>query len=125
MSSALSITRAVNPPRAVYLDYPLGRTAGKPGDKTNQREILRDTLAAFADIETPGTIVPLAYEWSADDSWKDRVMRPDPDKSGGDSQGEHNDDRVARLPTPQYQTPADEAVADTACPSCVFLEDNR
>ncbi len=124
MSSARSITRAVNPPRAVYLDYPLGRTAGKPLDTDNQRAVLRDTLAAFAAIDRPGTIVDLDYEWQPDDSWKDRVMRPDPDKPGGDGGG-HDDDRVARFDTPQYQTEADAAAADSACPTCFFLEDTR
>ena len=121
MSSALSITQAVNPPRAVYLDYPLGRTAGKPGDPENQRNVMRDTLAAFAAIDTPGDIVQLEYEWTADDSWKDRVMRPDPDKPKGSS--EHADDRVARHDTPQYQTSSDAEAADANCPTCVFLED--
>ena len=121
MSSARSITHAVNPPRAVYLDYPLGRTAGKPLDTENQRAVLRDTLNAFAGIDTPGTIIDLNYEWQPDDSWKDRVMRPDPDKYGGG----HDDDRVARFDTPQYQTEADAAAADAACPTCVFLEDSR
>ena len=100
MSSALSITAAVNPPRAVYLDYPLGRTAGEPG-----------------------TVVHLPYEWSPDDSWKDRVMRPDPDKARSESG--HADDRVARHDSPQYQTEADAEAADTNCPTCVFLEDAR
>ena len=40
MSSAYSITRSVNPPRAVYLDFPLGRTAGKANDKPLQRKII-------------------------------------------------------------------------------------
>ncbi len=127
MSSALSITRAVNPPRAVYLDYPLGRTAGKPTNPDNQRQVMRDTLAAFAEIANPGDIVRLDYEWTADDSWKDRVMRPDPDKAASSTKGssEHEDDRVERHDTPQYQTAADAEAADASCPTCVFLEDAR
>ena len=70
MSSALSITRAVNPPRAVYLDYPLGYTSGKVHDKDNQMNVMRDTLAAFQSINRPGGVVYLDYEWCEDDSWK-------------------------------------------------------
>ena len=118
MSSALSITAAVNPPRAVYVDFPLGHTAGKPHDATLQRRILRDTLAALASIDAPGTIRRLPYRWADDDSWKDRVMRPAP---GGSTLEE----RIERHPDPQYQCDDDrvEAEAELAlggCPGCVF-----
>jgi hypothetical protein len=129
MSSARSITAAVNPPRAVYLDYPLGHTAGKVNDPDNQLNIMKDTLAAFETIETPGTIVDLDYRWRSSDTWKDNVMRPKsanpPDKEKDTSAGEHDDDRVARFDTPQYQDPEDELLADTQCPSCVFLEASK
>lgn len=124
MSSARSITSAVNPPRAVYLDYPLGHTAGKVDDAVNQMDIMRDTLTAFESIKQPGTIVDLSYEWCADDAWKDKVMRPQPRVGESDSSDNaHNDDRIARVATPQYQTVDDETQADSQCPSCIFLED--
>ena len=118
MSSAWSITSAVNPPRSVYLDFPLGHTAGKPHDPGLQRRILRDTFEALATIETPGTIRRLPYRWSEDDSWKDRVRRP----RAGES---IEDDRVKRLPDPQYQDDGDRIAAEAAlkhggCPGCVF-----
>ena len=119
MSSAYSITAAVGPPRAVYLDFPLGHTAGKPHDPALQRRILRDTLDALVAIDTPGTIRWLPYRWSEADSWKDSVMRPAP---GGSSE----DDRNERHPDPQYQSAEDRIAAEAAfkrdgCPSCVFL----
>ena len=118
MSSALSITVAVNPPRAVYLDFPLGHTAGKPHDKALQRRILRDTLDALATVDAPGTIRRLPYRWAEDDAWKDSVMRPG---SGGST----SDDRIERLPEPQYQYEEDRIAAEAAfgrdgCPSCIF-----
>ena len=118
MSSAWSITAAVNPPRAVYLDFPLGHTAGKPYDAALQRRILRDTLEALVTIDTPGTIRQLPYRWTEDDSWKDLVMRPG---AGGSAE----DDRSKRLPDPQYQCEEDRIAAEAAferdgCPSCVF-----
>ena len=45
MTSALSITKAANPPRAAYLDFPLGHTAGKPHQPLLNRAIVRDALA--------------------------------------------------------------------------------
>jgi len=118
MSSALSITRAVNPPRAVFLDFPLGHTAGKADDQPLQRKIMIDTLSALDSIQVPGTIRKLPYRWSATDEWKDSVMRPDPS-------GQHNDDRTARDDTPQYQHPADQkaaALTPSGCPGCYFPE---
>ena len=118
MSSARSITAAANPPRGVYLDYPLGHTSGKPGDADNQLAIMRDTLKAFGSIDTPGTIVDLPYQWADDDAWKDSVMRP---RSSQADDG-HEDDRVERFDTPQYQTPEDADAADPDCPTCIFPE---
>ena len=120
MSSAYSITAAVRPPRAVYLDFPLGHTAGKAHDAALQRRILRDTLKALVGIDTPGTFLRLPYRWSEDDAWKDAVMRPAP---GGSSE----DDRIERHPDPQYQCEEDRMAAQAAieregCPGCVFLE---
>ena len=106
LSSARSITAAVNPPRAVFLDFPLGRTAGKPGDQDLQRRIMRDALAAIVEIDQPGTIRDLPHRWSETDAWKDRAMRP----TAG-SGGTAADDRVARDDTPQYQYPEDAAAA--------------
>lgn len=67
MTSALDITRAVNPPRAVFVNFPLGHQTGKPHDADSQRRIVRDAMRAFATITRPGTIVELPYVWDPDD----------------------------------------------------------
>ena len=120
MSSALSITQSVNPPRAVFLDFPLGHTAGKPNDPQGQLAIMQHTLKAFASLSSPGEIKHLPFTWHPDDAWKDNVMRPQRRADKADRQ--HADDRVARHASPQYQTAADEAMADPRCPTCVFPE---
>ncbi len=119
MSSARSITASVNPPRAVYLDYPLGHTAGRPDDLAEQRHIMIDTLRALETIQVPGTIVPLRYRWSEDDSWKETAMRPRKSKAGD---SEARDDRIARHAEPQYQLDGDRLDADPGCPTCIFPE---
>ena len=116
LSSAYSITRAAFAPRAVYLDFPLGRTAGKRGDTAMQRDIMRAALARVRDAEAPGEIMELPYRWAETEDWKDRVMRP---QAGADS-GAHQDDRGARLGTPRYQTEEDAALADPDCPTCIY-----
>jgi D-proline reductase (dithiol) PrdB len=124
LSSALSITRGANPPRAAYLDFPLGHTSGKPHQPELNRSIVRDALGAFETLKTPGDIVHLAYEWARDDAWKDSVMRPRADSGGG-----ARDDRVERVATPQYQTDSDRIAGDAAlasggCATCVWLDES-
>ena len=89
MTSALDITQAVNPPRAAFLDYPLGHTTGKPHQPALQREILLAAFAGFNDL-TPGSVKTLPFTWSADSSWRDTAQRGP-------------DDRRPRYDTPQYQ----------------------
>ncbi|MGH7914748.1 MAG: hypothetical protein ACREPW_08870 [Candidatus Binataceae bacterium] len=98
MSSALDITRAVNPPRAVFTDFPLGHTAGKAFDRPLQRQIMIETLSAFETMRTPGSIKVLPFEWSVDHSWK----------HAGAGEG---DNRTERTAEPQYQTEDDKAAA--------------
>ncbi|MGH7907212.1 MAG: hypothetical protein ACREP6_11345 [Candidatus Binataceae bacterium] len=72
MTSALDITRAVKPPRAVFVNFPLGHETGKRDDPQSQRAIIRDALKAFETIEQPGTIIELPYVWDPDDrSWEE------------------------------------------------------
>jgi len=125
MTSALSITRSVAPPRAAFLDYPLGHTTGKPGDPALQRSILRDALSAFSRLDEPGDVLTLDYAWAEDDDWKDAVMRP---RTTADRDAaEVDDDRATRRDSPQYQCErdrelAERALAEGGCPTCVFLD---
>ncbi len=131
MSSAYSITRAVRPPRAVHLDFPLGHTAGKALEDELNLEIMRSTLAAFESLDEPGRILRLPFEWTSDDAWKDDVMRPKAssrESAGEGAAARHEDDRVERVETPQYQTDADREAAEAAmaeggCATCVFLDE--
>ena len=111
MTSALSITRSVNPPRAAFLDYPLGHTTGKPLDAGLQREIVAASLAAFVrSWIKPGAVKMLPFRWSDDDEWKRDVVL------SGDA-------RAGRSAQPVYQCEADRRLAQDAgeCPTCVFL----
>jgi hypothetical protein len=121
MTSALSITKSANPPRAAYLDFPLGHTAGKPHQRKLNRDIVLDALSAFETLTKPGEVSMLPYEWASDDAWKDTVMRP---RSPG---AKHDDSRVEREASPQYQTADDRALAEAelargGCATCVWLE---
>jgi hypothetical protein len=99
VGSALDILQAGRPPRAVFVEYPLGHSVGRPFDAANQRAIVADALVAFETIEAPGEIVALNYQWSDIDAWKTAAT----DTSSGDS-------RAPRDTSPQYQH-ADDALA--------------
>lgn len=99
MTSALDITKAVNPPRAAFLDYLLGHTTGKPHQPELQREILIQALEAFTSLTTPGSIKRLTFRWSEDEDWKRTAMMD-------------GDTRVPRHDTPQYQNDEDRLRAE-------------
>jgi hypothetical protein len=106
LSSALDITRAVNPPRAAFLDFPLGHTAGIPGDPGAQRRILADALASFGEMTRPGSVRQLPFRWSGNEDWKENAF------VGGD-------DRRPRHDTPQYQNEEDRGRAEgKSSPPC-------
>ena len=126
LSSARSITESVGAPRAVYLDYPLGQTAGRANNFAEQAQVLESACRGFEEMCQPGSIVDLTLQWSANDDWKNVVMRPrspiDDDKAlTPEHQHLAGDQRTARHATPQYQHPTDAEAADPECTSCVFL----
>jgi hypothetical protein len=114
MSSALDITKSVNPPRGVFLDYPLGHTAGPPNRPDIQRQILMAAMDVFSRVTKPGTIGVLDYKWPTNPDWKNDFHMMD-------------DDRLPRYDTPQYQSEEDrlrhqnndfKALANCGCPEC-------
>ncbi len=103
IGSALDILEAGRAPRAVFVDYPLGHTVGRPFDADNQRAIVRDALVAFSRIDQPGTIVRLDHRWSDDDSWQQEA-----------SDTRAVDTRAPRDTSPQYQAETDRRAAESA-----------
>jgi D-proline reductase (dithiol) PrdB len=68
------MAEAFKPARPVFLDFPLGATAGRPGDREGQRAILRDALELGVAMDGPWHIHDLPYQFSgADRSWEDDV----------------------------------------------------
>ena len=77
LSSALDITSLVKPPRAVFVNFPLGHQAGRPFDPEGQTRIILDALHLLETATTPGTLVQLQYKWDENDpldSWEDEEM---------------------------------------------------
>jgi hypothetical protein len=110
MGSALDILKAGNPPRAAFLDYPLGHTTGKPQQPELQRGILVQALESFTSMTVPGSIKMLPFRWSDEDDWKRTAMM-------------EGDSRTPRYDTPQYQTEEDRLRAEeNNPPECAVCE---
>ena len=62
------------PPRACFLDYPLGNSVGIPGDAANQRAIVRAVLENTPRFTRLGQIVDLPFRWP-DPDWEADVRR--------------------------------------------------
>ena len=78
MSSALDITSLVKPPRAVFVNFPLGHQCGKPNDPGGQRAILREALRLLETANEGGTLLRLPARWREDDptdSWEKEAYR--------------------------------------------------
>ncbi len=59
----------VNAPRSAFIDFPLGRQSGKPGEIDLQLQILKDTLNVLVSAAAPGTLIDLEYQWDTPFSW--------------------------------------------------------
>lgn len=73
VSTGRDLTELVRPPRALFVNAPMGNPFGQPGEVERQREILLDALRlAEADV-APGTIVDHRYDYGGD--FRDRVEK--------------------------------------------------
>jgi D-proline reductase (dithiol) PrdB len=62
-------------PRSVFVDFPVGRTFGHPGNPAQHRTVLAAALAQFDAFTEPGRIVDLPLQWAGEDrSWEDVVF---------------------------------------------------
>jgi hypothetical protein len=103
LASALDIIESGRVPRAVFVDYPLGHTAGRPFDAPGQRAIVAAALDALESTRAPGEIITVPLEWPGDPAWRAGAM----DTGRGDT-------RQPRDTTPRYQCAADRVLAERA-----------
>ena len=100
IGSAIDILEAGRPPRAVFVDYPLGHTAGKAFDEADQDGIVLAALRGLETFTSPGQLETLPNRWDADGAWQQAAASSD----GGDT-------RQARDETPQFQSAGDRDAA--------------
>ncbi|MGE0484162.1 MAG: hypothetical protein AB7Q81_08470 [Gammaproteobacteria bacterium] len=99
LGSAHDILVAGWPPRAAFVDYPLGHSAGKPHDRADQRSVVATALSGFDTIVEAGTLIALPNAWG-DDAWRAEA-----------SSTEARDTRQPRDLTPQWQRAGDREAA--------------
>jgi len=100
LGSAHDILASGRPPRATFVNYPLGHTAGKPFDPVDQYDIVRNALLELGTMTRPGEIRFLPNQWDESGEWKNEAART----RGADT-------RRPRDETPQFQSEADREAA--------------
>jgi len=74
MGCARDIVEHAGVPRFLFSDFPLGNSAGKPGDPASQQLTLTLALALLENASAPRTTVTSPQRWAADDAWKGDFM---------------------------------------------------
>ena len=100
IGSALDILQSGQPPRAKFVNYPLGFESGRFQDKSDQLTVIRQGLKAFDEMQE-SSIQPLDLEWLQ--GW-DVINRRELGKL---------DQRSPRTTDPQYQNEADRLAAES------------
>jgi hypothetical protein len=76
IGTVLDIMTKVPPPRAVFVDHPVGRTFGRPGEHRKHEEVLTLALAELSNFTEPGQIRDLHCQWNAggDRLWEEELQ---------------------------------------------------
>ncbi len=60
------VMEQVPAPRAVFVDFPAGRTFGHPGDARQHEAVLAAALAELHAFTAPGQVRDLPHQWAPD-----------------------------------------------------------
>jgi hypothetical protein len=64
IGTAYDIMSRVTPPRAAFVDHPVGRTFGPPHDRQRNETVLAKALAELPRFTDPGEIRDLHCDWT-------------------------------------------------------------
>ena len=96
VGSARDIVEECGVTRFLFVDYPLGNTAGRPHQLDEQIQIAPAALRLAETATEPGRIETLPYTWPGE--WKAKAR-------------ELSDNRTPRHDPPQYERAEDETAA--------------
>jgi hypothetical protein len=74
---ARDIVEHVGVPRLLFNDFPLGHSAGLPGDPASQEEIADLALGLLETAAAPRTSLQSPHAWPDDPNWRDSYSNPD------------------------------------------------
>ena len=77
MGCAKDIVEYVGVPRFLFSDFPLGNSAGIPGDSQCQQGLINAALELVQTAQAPRTTVQSPYTWPGVANWKDDYSNPD------------------------------------------------
>lgn len=63
IATGRDLTALVRPPRALFVNHPMGNNFGRPGDSAMQADILRTALAMIHGVEEGATLVDYPTTW--------------------------------------------------------------
>lgn len=64
VATGRDLTELVKPPRALFVNHPMGNNFGRAGDAATQTDILRAALAMLYSVEDGGELVDYPTTWS-------------------------------------------------------------
>ena len=81
IGSARDIVEECGVARFLFNDFPLGNPCGVPYDVEMQRAIARHALDLLESARLPRTTVQTPFRFAADESWRERYARVDPEEA--------------------------------------------
>ncbi len=63
IATGRDLTALVKPPRALFVNHPMGNNFGRPGDVAMQTDILRTALGLIHSVEVGGELVDYPSDW--------------------------------------------------------------
>ncbi len=64
VATGRDLTALVNPPRALFVNHPMGNNFGAPNDALMQTSIVREALRLVETVEEGGTLVDMPTKWA-------------------------------------------------------------
>ncbi|MGI9326719.1 MAG: hypothetical protein ACR2PZ_15985 [Pseudomonadales bacterium] len=64
VATGRDLTELVKPPRALFVNHPMGNNFGRAGDVRTQTEILRAALAMLDSTERGGELIDYPSTWT-------------------------------------------------------------
>jgi len=76
IGTAHDIMSKVTPPRALFVDHPVGRTFGPPDDRARNETVLARVLEELPKFTQAREIRDPGFQWAADGSraWEDELL---------------------------------------------------